>query len=272
MFVRGQTYLRRELHEKYGGQPQSGISTPADYNTIFLFTSSVAEEYGYHFDGWHKDNIFFYTGQGQVGDMSFSRGNKAIRDHIKNKKELHLFEYIDKGRVRYVDEMICTGFHFREAADMDEQNRRVIVFELISASEMKKQVPKNIIEQTQDLDELRTLAKQQGTYTPTAEEAKKRKTLFYKRSSAVRLYALRRADGYCESCDRPAPFTDKSGNPFLEVHHINRLSDGGPDLPDAVIAVCPNCHRRAHHAIDAEAFNAGLKEIILAKEKELQGN
>jgi len=25
-----------------------------------------------------------------------------------------------------------------------------------------------------------------------------------------------------------------------------------------VIALCPNCHRRAHYAVDAESFNEGL--------------
>ena len=47
-----------------------------------------------------------------------------------------------------------------------------------------------------------------------------------------------------------APFITPDGQLYLEVHHIERLSDGGPDHPRWVVAVCPNCHRRAHYAGD----------------------
>jgi len=39
--------------------------------------------------------------------------------------------------------------------------------------------------------------------------------------------------GVCESCLQPAPFHGKKG-PYLEVHHVHRLSDGGPDHPGAL--------------------------------------
>jgi len=89
-----------------------------------------------------------------------------------------------------------------------------------------------------------------------------RQASYYARSQTIKAYALRRADGVCEGCGSPAPFEKPSGEPFLEVHHIYRLSDGGPDAPDAVAALCPNCHRRAHHAQDAAAFNAALAARI----------
>ncbi len=58
---------------------------------------------------------------------------------------------------------------------------------------------------------------------------------------------LKRANGVCENCDKPAPFISKStGMPFLEVHHVRRLADGGDDSIDNAIAVCPNCHRELH--------------------------
>jgi 5-methylcytosine-specific restriction protein A len=78
-----------------------------------------------------------------------------------------------------------------------------------------------------------------------------------RRAEAIRAYALARAQGTCESCKVQAPFKSKEG-PFLEVHHVFRLGDGGPDHPDRVIALCPNCHRRAHYSIDADTFNQGL--------------
>ena len=59
---------------------------------------------------------------------------------------------------------------------------------------------------------------------------------------------LHRANGNCESCKQPAPFHRKSnGKAYLEVHHRIRLADGGHDCVDNAVAVCPNCHRKAHY-------------------------
>jgi 5-methylcytosine-specific restriction enzyme A len=69
----------------------------------------------------------------------------------------------------------------------------------------------------------------------------------YLRSAAVVAETLIRANGICETCKRPAPFSKASdGQPFLEVHHIVMLADGGDDTVENAIAVCPNCHRQHH--------------------------
>ncbi|MDF9833810.1 5-methylcytosine-specific restriction endonuclease McrA [Ereboglobus sp. PH5-5] len=58
---------------------------------------------------------------------------------------------------------------------------------------------------------------------------------------------LKRAKGCCAACKRKAPFKRKSdGKPYLEVHHIVFLSDGGEDTVDNAQALCPNCHRQKH--------------------------
>ncbi|MBB2161263.1 hypothetical protein HLH48_13965 [Gluconacetobacter sacchari] len=73
----------------------------------------------------------------------------------------------------------------------------------------------------------------------------------YKRNPAVVVAARWRADGHCEECKKPAPFKRQSdGKPFLEVHHIHPLSQGGVDKIDNVKAICPNCHRKLHYGID----------------------
>ena len=70
----------------------------------------------------------------------------------------------------------------------------------------------------------------------------------YSRNSAIRKLALLRADdGKCEACRHEAPFIDKNGEPFLEVHHIIPLSLNGEDELDNVAALCPNCHRKMHY-------------------------
>lgn len=58
------------------------------------------------------------------------------------------------------------------------------------------------------------------------------------------------AGGVCESCGLDAPFTRDDGQPYLEVHHVRPLAEGGPDSIDNAIAACPTCHRRFHHGAD----------------------
>ena len=72
----------------------------------------------------------------------------------------------------------------------------------------------------------------------------------YKRNPEVVVATLRRANGYCEKCGCEAPFIRKSDNtPYLEVHHVVPLSEGGDDNLENTIALCPNCHRELHLGI-----------------------
>ena len=72
-------------------------------------------------------------------------------------------------------------------------------------------------------------------------------TKVYSRSPEVVVETLERADGVCEECGENAPFNRKSdGSPYLEVHHVIPLSQSGLDLVSNTIALCPNCHRKAH--------------------------
>jgi 5-methylcytosine-specific restriction protein A len=80
--------------------------------------------------------------------------------------------------------------------------------------------------------------------TPTS---RLREVVEFVRSEYVTEYAKRRANGICDLCKEPAPFV-VNGRPFLECHHIQRLADNGEDSPTNTVALCPNCHRRMHHA------------------------
>lgn len=82
----------------------------------------------------------------------------------------------------------------------------------------------------------------------------------YIRSEFVKEFALRVAEGYCQLCRNYAPFINKKGQPFLEVHHIDFLSKGGLDAIDNVIALCPNCHRKMH-------ANESQKDISTLKKR-----
>jgi 5-methylcytosine-specific restriction protein A len=129
MFTPGETYKRSDIHDLYGGNRQSGICPSRKNNSIFLFTGNSGKEYGYE-DGWKSDGCFYYTGEGQVGHMKFERGNKAIKDHSSNGKNLHLFEQFGNGIVKYISEMKYLDHQIKNGWDREKNEREIIVFRL----------------------------------------------------------------------------------------------------------------------------------------------
>jgi 5-methylcytosine-specific restriction endonuclease McrA len=87
----------------------------------------------------------------------------------------------------------------------------------------------------------------------------------YVRDARVVAYVEERANGICELCNEPAPFNRPDGTPFLEVHHIIPLADGGPDTVENAAAICPNCHRACHHGTDAIAHQDTLQTTVSNK-------
>ena len=71
-------------------------------------------------------------------------------------------------------------------------------------------------------------------------------TIVFKRNPHIIAERLYLAKGKCDKCDQPAPFKKRNGEPYLEVHHIILLSEGGEDILKNTIALCPNCHREKH--------------------------
>ncbi|MEZ4658968.1 MAG: HNH endonuclease signature motif containing protein [Caldilineaceae bacterium] len=84
----------------------------------------------------------------------------------------------------------------------------------------------------------------------------------YARDPKVAAWVLRLANGHCELCGGYAPFLDRKGLPFLEIHHVKPLSEGGSDLLSNVVALCPNCHRAVHLAANGPEYTARLYEKV----------
>jgi 5-methylcytosine-specific restriction protein A len=87
-------------------------------------------------------------------------------------------------------------------------------------------------------------------------------SVVYERDPAVKAWVLECAKGICERCSEPAPFINESGEPFLELHHVLPLGDGGSDTVQNAAAVCPNCHRRCHHSQDKLEATRTLYDLV----------
>jgi 5-methylcytosine-specific restriction enzyme A len=262
-FEVGRVYHRRnDIHARFEGQRQGGISTPSGAPYIFLFTGESGKQYGYGWDGWNVDGVFLYTGEGQVGDMEFVRGNRAIRDHLADGKDLLMFESLGRGKgVRFVGCFACASWETRIGPDLKGDDRQVIVFHLLRQENLDVDATTAPSASGLSLEELRRKAMQSSS-TPSEKDTRMTRRRYYERSEHVRAYVLARANGTCESCGKPAPFVRPDGSAYLEPHHTRRVSDGGPDHPRWVGGICPTCHKEIHYGADGKALNRQLEERL----------
>lgn len=130
-FVVGALYSRRrDIHDRFGGQWQSGIVTPRGAPLVIAFTSPAGLQHGYE-DEWDDDGVFHYYGAGQEGDMEFVRGNRALRDHVKDGKQLLVFQALGGGVHRFQGEFVCLGYDLVSGVpDRNGRSRTAIVFRL----------------------------------------------------------------------------------------------------------------------------------------------
>jgi hypothetical protein len=139
----GDVSTREELAAKYGGSTYSGGIVPSrSTDNIFVFSDPVeGRRYGYDFDGPSEDGaVFYYTGQGGVGDHSISAGNLAVLEHREGNRALRLFTVAgvvpgSKTKLqRYVGEFRVderSPYRREFSADTTGAVRSVVVFRLL---------------------------------------------------------------------------------------------------------------------------------------------
>jgi len=251
-FEVGQQYVRMDIHEVYGGNHQPGISPVRDHSVIFLFGSTEGRDYGYE-DEWLPNDRYRLTGVGQRGDQSWkTTANRSLANHREDGRRVFLFERVPGHKptvVTYIGEYEYVDHYEDQIPDIDGNRRMAYRFELrpvgeaIDVADVDDTSAESLYDRAIEADQTSSNSSSSGSYVS---------------SDLVRKYALREADGVCKGCEEPAPFETADGEPYLEVHHITRRSDEGPDHPDNVVALCPNCHRQVHHGKCGEEFNEKL--------------
>ena len=135
MFLKNKIYKRSDIHDKYGGNRQRGISNCVEHPFIFIFTNPNSDEQDVYIDEW-RNKYFHYSGEGRKGNMTMTGGNKSILDHQKNKKEIHLFEKTSSsGMWKYIDQLKLVDRNDYRNKDEDGNERDGFQFVLLSVSE-----------------------------------------------------------------------------------------------------------------------------------------
>jgi 5-methylcytosine-specific restriction protein A len=198
---------------------------------------------------------FHFTGMGLNGEpgLSFNQ-NKALCESNESGTRLFLFEVFSPGAYTFIGEAVLSDNpYLSRQTDSGKKARDVTVFPLTLKGNahppvLKKELPE-IKEETVHkkahllpLDELEF----QARYALKGGGRREVVSEVFDGDEIVSEYAKRRADGTCQLCNLPAPFRDRNGEPFLEIHHIVPLEEGGEDVVENVAALCPNCHRKMH--------------------------
>lgn len=126
-FILNQIYRRRQIHDEYGGNRQGGISSSSKFPYIFIFSGKSGQEHGYK-DQWENADVFSYTGEGQVNDMKFIRGNLSLRDHVGMGKRVFLFTEEIRSFVKFEGELELIDFDFFLGPDREGNDRVAIKF------------------------------------------------------------------------------------------------------------------------------------------------
>ncbi len=239
-----------ELSDTFKCGTQGGMRRSKATNTLAI----ISDHFKLYDDRW-DGKILHYTGMGRIGDQSLDfMQNKTLNESKTNGVEVHLLEVFIPKVYTYMGKVNLIDRPYQDKQLDDENNmRNVWVFPVELETDIEYHPKKESFEPSQmqkerevkklSIDDLRKIVENKSP------ESSKRivETTEYERDPHVVEYALRKANGICQLCNNQAPFIRKDGTPFLEVHHILFLSEGGPDTIENTVALCPNCHRKMHH-------------------------
>lgn len=131
--VAGNAYVRKEIHDAFGGNRQYGISPTKDANKIFIWSNESGPHHGYQ-DGWGDDGIYYYTGAGQYGDQDIEdpKHNGRLLRHSENEDEVLLFigQKGPGGLWKYECKLSLIDYEYFQTKDANEKNRKAVRFVL----------------------------------------------------------------------------------------------------------------------------------------------
>lgn len=253
----------RRLMELFGVGVMGGMRRNVERNHLVVVSDHTKSLYE---DRW-EGNILHYTGMGKRGHQTLTAQNRTVNDSRDTGVKIYLFEVFKPGQYIFHGETVLDALPYTEIQpDIEQTPRRVWMFPLRllakDYSPLPSQADFDRIRRLREralrklsIGQLRTLAEGAPDQPPRRRTA----ATILVRSEAVAAYVKKAAEGRCDLCGLPAPFIGRDRVPYLECHHIEYLSAGGPDTIANAVALCPNCHRKMH------ALNQSQDRLILLK-------
>lgn len=271
----GAVLSEKEIHQIFGCQTTFGIRlNKANHAIVIVSDATRKNSYPDHWNG----DILYYTGtdagsidgnqtlegtgnnNGKLRDVWFESGN--------DRTTLFLFVKYAPNQCTYKGVVELAECPYEEPREKDSKHT-VWKFPL-------KLVPSNTQDIQQGFQHEEHLALQKDLTAlhqlvakimenPNAtcvNQKREATTSYYERNPFLSAYIKKRSAGICDLCGCAAPFLTKDGFPYLESHHIVWLARGGKDIPDNMVALCPNCHKKMH-IVDSESDKQQLLHKVL---------
>jgi len=292
MFIVSNDYERSQLLGFVGSkQAQSGIIWGNKEKSCVIITSGGkgGKSAGYG-DVRNIDGSILYIGQGEKGNQDPTKFANSLL--INGERSVLFFSTRElstkqrKERGSHKKLYTFNGFYkvvswnYFVPTEGKRMNDRLLQFLLLPEENVYNQGLLSLSEEEEESpfllkepgDDLYYLRKKLTNKNNKPNKGISDPAEYFIRSKEIVDYAKKRANGICEMCNQLAPFSDEKNSPFLEVHHILKLADDGPDTPENVAAICPNCHKEAHFGKKKEEIKERLVRIIGTKEAEIDRN
>ncbi len=205
--------------------------------------------------------VFHFTGMGEVGEQSpAARQNRTLAESREKGIRLFLFEVFGEGRYTFDGEAELMDNPYRSRQpDSAKVMRDVWVFPL----RLKGNKNPPLHRKDAEIAPVPAPAGRPGpgSGAESAPAAAGDAADLFEPEQLVPEYVRRRANGACELCGLPAPFSGRDGKPYLELHHLIPVKEGGADSIANTVALCPNCHRKMH-VLGLDGDLAILKERV----------
>ena len=248
-FPIGSVVTHQQLQTEFQCGNMGGMRRSHATNTLVIISDHTKSLYD---DKWYGNELH-YTGMGKNGDQKMASQNRTLAESNMNGVDVHLFEVLNPTQYIYQGIVTLCGAPYQETQpDETGADRKVWMFPLRTKKEATA-VDKNafasyVAAQEHKVKQLSTDDLKRQAEIRSSQKVSNRSVTArtYVRDPYVSEYAKRRAGGICQLCKQPAPFKDKSGEPYLETHHIEWLANGGADSIENTVALCPNCHRKMH--------------------------
>lgn len=265
-------YSNEDIKNAFNCSGQGGIRVSNKNKTITLI-SSLTKRNGtnpYQDKQMNAEGFVVFTGTGSIGDQKINGLNKRVAESNFNGYRLFYFEVYKNKEYTFKGEVILTEkAFFEKEPDSNNNIRKVVKFKLrLKKEEDIVYVSEEALEEAKCEEEKKIkklssseLAKS-AIYVNTEPRTTKVVSDTYNRDLKVKQYTLRRAQGVCDLCEQPAPFTTKSGEAYLESHHVVPLAKKGKDSIINTVALCPNCHRLMHYGKSNKQNLLRLKEKL----------
>ena len=278
--VVGNDYTNYDIVRIFNVGNMGGMRRSHSKNALVLISFQDGSS-GLYNDYW-KNDILFYTGQGMAGEQKLEGQNKTLAESNQNGITVYLFEMFYQQRYQYRGIVKLVGEPFPEIEyDVNGKERKVWKFPLKLINEKDIMDVTIIDEQESHLHGTISIAE----YLENWENFKKAQSIKFEATErtvkttrvqttpVIGEYVKMRAGRFCELCGCEAPF-EYNGRPYLELHHLKSISEGGKDSTDNVAAICPNCHKKLDmlkDPRDIELLRAKMAQNDAALQKQLRG-